>query len=396
MREFLNSILKVPALVSSARLVKHFKFPIFRKAVANQKRENSVGTDLQALNCRVRLTKQQKEESVFDVFTVEICGSIHAPGDMHSAIVRILIMDVTDGISKARPVRSRVEQRQVWGSPAFCYEAELGRIPDADITISDWMAVARLRLDWLKFPRKGKRNVQFATSILSGRNGEELAHATYTIAYENSAFGYIDLQENIRQAKTLAVALAFAVSAADGKLYNCEIETIKSWAGANIDFSKASNNTKHKLEKALNRTAEFFCDGNQLDVHRVCKEIAEFAPLAVRYDILDLCLHVAGANGVVTAEELGLLKNLADWLEVDTDRFREMMGKILPVGMHEVKDLELMLGLSSDMSRNETRQRLNREYRKWNARVTNSDPEIRMQADSMLDFIAKARTEYVA
>lgn len=131
-------------------------------------------------------------------------------------------------------------------------------------------------------------------------------------------------------------------------------------------------------------------------MYKICKEIVEMVPVAVRYDILELCLRVARANGVVTTEELGLLKNLVSWLEVDMSRFREMMGKILPVSMHEVKDLEFVLGVNPDMGKKETRQQLNKEYRKWNARVTNSDPEIRKQADNMLNFIAKSRSECVA
>ncbi|GAI80926.1 unnamed protein product, partial [marine sediment metagenome] len=121
----------------------------------------------------------------------------------------------------------------------------------------------------------------------------------------------------------------------------------------------------------------------------------EIAPLADRYDILDLCLRVAQADGVAAVEELALLKNLASWLEVDTNRFREMMGKILPAGMHEVKDVEVILGVTSDMSKDKTRKHLNKEYSKWNARVTNTDSEIQTQADDMLKFIAETRSEYV-
>jgi hypothetical protein len=105
-------------------------------------------------------------------------------------------------------------------------------------------------------------------------------------------------------------------------------------------------------------------------------------------------LYVAQANGSVTAEELDMLKNLANWLEVDTNTFREMMGKILPVSMCEVKDAEVILGVTSDMSGEKALEHLNNEYIKWNSRVTNSNPEIQSQADQMLKFIAEARSQY--
>jgi hypothetical protein len=39
------------------------------------------------------------------------------------------------------------------------------------------------------------------------------------------------------------------------------------------------------------------------------------------------------------------------------------------------------------------RKRLNEEYRKWNARVTHPDPQIRRHADEILTLIATIRSE---
>jgi hypothetical protein len=218
-----------------------------------------------------------------------------------------------------------------------------------------------------------------------------LACAKCSFNYGNQDLGYIDLHENVKRTKNLAVTLAFAVSAADRKLYDCEVEIIKSWARNNLDYAHSSDKDRRKLEKALDKTVAFFSNGNQLDAYKICKEIVEIVPLSERYDILDLCLHVVQANGVAAAEEMVLMKHFAEWLEVDMDRFRDMVEKILPVDMHEATDQEVILGLSADMSKEKTRQQLNREYNKWNSRVTNPDPAIQHQADQMLRLIAEAR-----
>jgi tellurite resistance protein len=382
----------IPTLLG---LVKSFRLPLLHKAASNQDTEASTGPDLNVLNCRVRLTRHEKVKSGFDAFTVEIRGSIHAPSDMHHTTLRVSIADITDGISEAKPVHSRIKQWQTDDSPLFCYNTDLGKLPNQVTTLSDWTAVAQLNLDWLILPHKGKRSLQFTTLILSHDSGKELARTKCTFIYENVAIGYIDLKENIQHAKTLAVALAFAVSAADSKLFKCEVELIKNWARDNIDIPQVSDNPRRKLEKALNKTVSFFRKGNQLDAHKICREIVEIAPLGTRYDILDLCLRVARASGTAAPEELALLKNLAVWLEVDTARFQAMMEKILPIGIHQVKNAEVFLGVTSDMSREKTQQHLNSEYRKWNSRVTNFNPEIQRQADQMLKLIAEARSEYI-
>ncbi|MHC4238597.1 MAG: TerB family tellurite resistance protein [Planctomycetota bacterium] len=352
--------------------------------------------NLKVLNTRVNVTREEKSGRATDVFGVEICGLIHAPDDAHPAAIDVSIMDVSEGVAQGQPVHSHVNQWQKKGSPIFVYRADLGKLPRAESILSDWMSAAKIDAGWLTFPRRGERELLFNVSILSRESGAELACSQCTLIYDNLTFGYVDFEENIQRVKTLAVALAFCVSAIDDELYDCEVELIKGWARGNIDVSETSEAAVSELEKALDKTVDFFRGGDRLDACRLCRDLVEITPMGERYDILDLCLRVAQAKGTATEEEVYLLKKLAGWLEVDMDRFRAMMEKILPANMHEVEDVEVILGVTSDMSEEKTREQLNKEYRKWNARVTSSDPEIQSQADHMLKLIAEARNACVA
>jgi len=387
--------------LSFSKLFDYIKLRFFREAERERLPEPSPLINMNALNCQVRWTKLIEETAVFDALSVDICGTIRAESDMRDTILQISIVDITDRESDAKVVQARVPQ---WSSPggpdpsAFHYQAELGKLPQQVNTLSDWTTVAQLRFDWLFLPHKGSRDLQFTTSILSADNGKELACARCTFTCENPSFGYLNLQENMERTNILAVALAFAVSAADNKLYDCEVELIKNWARDNIleNSEQVSDKDERKLDKALEKTIAFFRGGNKMDTSKICEEIVEIAPVAQRYDILELCLYVAQAKGLAAAEELAILKDMAGWLEVDPERFRIMMDKVLPVDMHEVRDVEAILGITSDMSKERVRTHLNKEYSKWNSRVTNSDPDIQTQADQMLKLIAEARTQYTA
>ena len=389
-----------------------------QEANLDQIAEQSAAPNMQILNCRVRLTKQKKDTSVCDAFAVEICGSIHntCPQTQIDTILKISITDITDSVhqlhnknrlsprhilksqvtqDKAMPVHSNIKEWQQQNSPVFCYKTDLGKLPNEITILPDWMVAARIRLDWLTFPRRGNRNLQFNVSVLSRNSGGELACARCTFIHDNADYGYIDLHENTQRAKILTVALAFAVSAADKKLYNCEIELIKNWVRENLDTAGSSDKVRHNFDKALKKTINFFQNGNQLNIRKICREIVEIAPVANRYDILELCLYVAQAKSFAAAEELALLKDLAKWLEVDMERFHEMTERILPVNIHKVKDMEVILGVNPDMSSEKTRRHLNKLFCKWNSRVTNSDPAIQSQADQMLKLIAEARNQYI-
>jgi tellurite resistance protein len=355
--------------------------------------------DIRILNCRVRLKKLKEDNRLSDALGVEICGSIHAASEGCQAALKVSILDITDALPLA--VQIQVKPTASVTGPAvtpFCHRAELGKLPNQVTILSDWTGVGQFSLEKLLFPRKGSRTLQIETFILSARSGQELAHARCIFDYDNPTLGYMDLQENAERTKVLAVALAFAVSAADGNLYDCEIELIKNWARDNIldNPEQACDEDAHKLDKALGKTIAFFRAGNNLDACGICREIVGIAPAAQRYDILELCLYVARASGSVTGEELTLLKNLAGWLEVNPDRFRVMVEKVLPIDMHQVKDVETVLGITSEMDKEGVRRHLNKEYSKWNARVTNSDPGIQTQADQMLKLIAEARSQYAS
>lgn len=237
--------------------------------------------------------------------------------------------------------------------------------------------------------------MRFRVAILASKSREELACAECSCTCDWPDTGYIDLADDIQRTNTLAVGLAFAVSAADHKLFECEVNFIKDWVKNSVEVPQNSGKADCKLEKALDKTVAFFRNGGRLDTCRICKELVDIAPMAARYDILDLCLGVARANGHVTSEELGILKDLSMWLEVDPSRFRTMIEKALPISMHEVRDAETILGVTPDMSKEDARRLLNREYAKWNSRVTCSDPAIQSQADQVLQLIAEARREYV-
>lgn len=219
---------------------------------------NDAKPDQTQFNCRVSLIYQNDRNSVYNGFNVQIAGSIHAFCDTCETALRIFVTDITEGKSRSNPVHSKVQQWQMPNSSAFCYNADIGKLPSQTITLSDWTTVAKLNIDWLIFPHKGRRKLQFSVSILSHPDGREIACAKCNCLYENPDFGYIDLQDNLQRMKILTVALAFAVSAADRKLYDCEIELIRNWAINIFNADKASKKVRCKVEKAWIQPLIFF------------------------------------------------------------------------------------------------------------------------------------------
>lgn len=394
-RELTNRLRLSPAACRFTAFIHSVRSVLVGQADSASSFDGPAQPDMAGLNCRVCFGPGGKDASIGDSFVVEICGTIHSHGDNDEAALKVTLSDVTGAPRNSEPVLSKAGQWRLNDSNAFCYSADLGRLAGRDTVLHNWMRVARLQTGWLLFPRRGERNLLVRVSIVSCRDSQELAHAECVFPYYNEEFGYIDVDENRQRVKTLAIALAFTVSAADGKMFKCEVDLIKDWARDNLCLSEASSRARRKLEKALSKTLTFFSRGYQLNTQGICRELVELASPADVQDVIALCLHVAQAKGSVAPEELAILGDLARWLQIDADVYRSMMERILPVNMHQVKDTQLVLGVTSDMSEDAARQLLNREYSKWNSRVTNRNPQIQAQADEMLSLIAEARREYV-
>ena len=82
---------------------------------------------------------------------------------------------------------------------------------------------------------------------------------------------------------------------------------------------------------------------------------------------------------------------MAETLHIGPDRFMAICQKRLLTDNCSYDRWRLLLGVRDVMQPEDLRCRLNEEYRKWNARVTHADPQIRRQADIILSLIAEVR-----
>jgi hypothetical protein len=305
---------------------------------------------LENLSCRVKLLQEGKDDSAQDIFVLEICGTIHSPVGCDRAAASISIFDITGGEHTPKPVHTHIPKWKIKNSQTFCYTANLGKLPAQVTTLSNWMTVARIPADCLAFPKRGQRILRFGISILSQENCTALAYAFCDFIYENSLLGYTELEENTRRAKIMAVKLAFVVAATGKKISAQAVEVIQSWVKNNTVIFEAGRITGilHKLIARM--IASFLCC-NWMYSHIICKKIANTAPMKVRCDILALCLRAAGADGTIVDTQLMLLKNMADWFGIHRENFRSLMESILPIRMYEVEDLEISLGITSDMDK---------------------------------------------
>ena len=331
-----------------------------------------------------------------DKYKVEMCGSLFSPWERHDTDLLLQMRDVTDGPELAAAVLTDDQANAAEGG-SFRHQRFNGKMTRGWSTLSNWMTVATVNMDTLRLARMGLRTLELSVTVISCRTGEALAGASTTFNYSNMALGYRDIQDNAAEVRHLSVALARAVARAGGG-GQAERRMIDSWREARgwmeDEEGVIGQGWQWIKERAAGAAGRWLGAGGQR-AEKMSRRLTEIAPAAHRYEVLEVCLQVAAADGRANKGELVLLRQMAGWLEVDRGRFEAAAERILPVTMHQEQDLEMLLGITAEMDRETLRGRLSREYRKWNGRVTHTDQQVRQQATQMLELIAQVRARCV-
>lgn len=371
---------------------------------------SAVGSINQRFQAHAEVGMRTIQGESYPVFNIEVRGALSVPRDGYECSFFLHIFDITDG--KAKPVFCAIDQLQDLISTCFEYRSDPQRIPYSETVVSEWLTVCSIPIDSLTFARKGIRKLRFSLDLvcaknppiyvlghlLDGKSGSLFAHATTDKSYSVEELGYEDQRENHHRIEEMTIRLAMAVSAVDGHMAVQEGEVVRDWlvkrVGA-IDDDEQKKEEKRRYNGYVEQ-AHKDASSDQISMNHIVAEINAKANTPQKYDALELCLHVAGADGTAEDSELDLIRDLARKLSINYDRLRSMEEKILPVSIHANKsNTDELLGISSAMSPAAVRKHLNKEYRKWNNRQSSKDPDVRKQAIEMLKLIAETRQKYV-
>ena len=385
-------LITIMALTLAAACVIFFSLVrgILKSWLNKQKGTCSVRTvlkpDLEKFNCMAQLSTDGQNSE--EIIRLKICGKIFSLDEMQQTSAKILISDITDGVYKSKSVYSSVDQWSMKNSGLFCLKTRLGTLHDSVTIISDWMKIAEIPVESLILPRKGKRLLEMRVSIFSHNNNQEIVYGDCRILYENNVFGYLDIEEKTLKANKIALPAALTIAArGNHEISEKQTRILDTWARKNARQSANSLKIRNFINRKISRLGFI----SQAVTHKTCIHISKNCDLATRCNILKLFLQIIAAGDKTSDRQVELLKDIAAWLDIHPERLRAMIEETRPFSMHKVKDIEICLGITDQMSGEQVQKQLSREYRKWNSRVINTNAKIREEAKGMLDLIGETK-----
>ena len=340
--------------------------------------------------------------------SIEVKGLFPVITTRHVAFITS-VFDKTDG--KLAPVLGAIEIFQEPESIIYQHSSEVGRVSPDQGYIS-WTRVGAVVPDLLTPPYSGRRkfvallrlvDLDNMPSIVFGEHGADDPGLLWieALEFEHTVEekGYQEAAEHRDHARSLSVQIGMAVAMADGSLDDTEGTVLKEWIIKMISpFSdKKRDGLKELYNVAMSHAYDKSLNGD-LSLSALTEELNEISEKSTRYETIELCFDVMAADGIADAEELKVIRKVAEALNLDFDEIENMRDqKILGLdtSVSNQATAEDMLGIESDWEVDRIKKHLRVEFQKWNNRLnTVEEGEERDNAQRMLDMIADARKKY--
>ena len=338
--------------------------------------------------CKIlQLTDESNPVHDDRLFCVQMIGQIPIPCDGMDTNVCVELMDITE--SRFQPVAVlSVDERYRTGCKAdFYFMTHNGIIPSKSAVIFPWKTIVQIPARQLRFARRGRRKLLFVVSVLSCESSEVLASDQQIIEYVFCQDGYMQLQERKLDVLKASIELAAELAVDDNSLNDKVKQIFLQWLDQKADVFPAAGQLASWLESLQLHEA---------DVERQAVDcLLAYAERADKLEAIELTLQVFASGDVMTTEQCSALLETSGKLQIKRERFLALCQKILLFSDCKLQDPAFLLGIDDLSDEPAVRLRLNEEYRKWNARVTHPDEDVRCQADRIVGLIAELRSRFI-
>ena len=320
-------------------------------------------------------------------FRIQIVGRIPTEQENVDTDVQIEVLDVTEGQSHAHQVLSTDEHYRDEENSEFHLIQHNGVVPDKNAVLARQVTVAQFPCHILRFAYRGRRKLLFRTTVIETASGKKLVSAQQIVEYVYCSDGYREVHG--RRLEVLQACVELSAIVLGSAPYSEGVRDLWSeWIQQKAEMYISAEEAAKTVE-AIQSRLQGVAMQHSSDI------ILAYGKNTDRFFAIELALQTSAFDGVVSKENLEKLFQVGHLLEIQQDRFLSIAQKLLLSSQCQIEDPAQLLGVTSDMDGDSFRKRLNDEYRKWNARVTHPDAQIRSQADRILTLIAEIRSQWL-
>ena len=319
------------------------------------------------------------------------------------------VLDNTSG--NYEPVISAIDGFQESNNVTYQHKIEVGSI-SPDQGYIGWVRIGVVLPEILQPPYGGVRELVAVLRMVDLDNIPDITHGFHQpdhpgllwqkslpFNFTFSEKGYREAAEHRDESMMLALKIGVAVAMADGSLDDSEGNVLKEWVLRMIE--PYAEGRRQELKQLYNQAMKDAFDeikNGSLNLSSLTHRLNDIGEITTKYEVVELCFSIMAADGIADAEEIKIIKKVAEALDLDINEIEKMRDKAI-VGLNanasSHASIEDILGIESEWNNTEIKQHLRKEFQKWNNRLnTLPEGEERANAQRMLDIIAEARKKH--
>jgi tellurite resistance protein len=327
----------------------------------------------------------------FEIMRVLVSGTITVPHDGYQSMWHVWLSDITEDVNSPQPVICMIPD-VADENGCFAIEERL-RVPHACSEL-EGMEVATVPAFALVCPRRGTRRLRVSVTVTAATDPDRVWSAgSKTIEHHEPKVGYLEYERHSREQDERVARLAVAVALADGRFDKAEARVIRRHFFQRYAGETDEAQRKVSISRVMKETLRGLNEGGERVgrmIGRMAREMQDEDDLNDKRDAYELCVQIVGADGEVTHRELKSIDHIAGKLELPQAVVQEVHDRHLRVSMIREEAFD-PLSMPAELSKPEKLKWLAEEYRRWHPRQNHQDPDVRQEAESRIELIAKRR-----
>lgn len=359
--------------------------------------------DKSGLQIKVSTKKDKIRDTQFNFIKFHTKGIFSHHYRITRPCFEFRLCDITDtSFSDAPPVLCVIDELQDENSTEFRFRQILPEALDAGAGSFDWIEFCSIPMELLVFPVTGSRRIKAILRVTDTTSGRMIATANTVWSTFVEGVGYLEMEFEESEAQAASLQLAMCIAAADGCVDDDEIKVIKGWGERTLNALPTARQATRRsvLNEALQTATREIRAKRTISLEsNAINALREKGDARFLYDAYELCLNVLKADGEAHPKEMAQLTRLARQLGLDKDKVSILTDRhLIGVNFTPVEDEsedDHILGITSEMSKDQIRRHLNKLYQKHQARTQHDNPDVIVKAKEWLDRISRARVRHL-
>ena len=379
------------AVVAAIYVARYF---MSRNAAAKARRQATSGLGQNSAELSIRETEGLRIVELSGAYDATFgTGNDFGIGPEVPARVILHVTDVTEDLPEPKPIFCISHATFGFPTPGLALARDVV-LPHLAATVQKLPVGMLPPKEAIVCPHRGRRKIKIEGMLVTGER--TLMSASIFRDHTQERYGYAEMDVLAEDAVCRLARLGLIVAGIDGKIDPKEAKEVGNFLRERISMLDVNRDLKTAVNAAFkdqlaekNSTASACVKASE-----ICRMIRLYDPNSAEETAYELALKVTAADGNIDSKEETLLAKIREALELDDGTVEKLRDLHVRLASITSGSDEKFFEIDPSLPTSEKNKIARKLYRKWQGRVTHTNPSIRLDAEERVRRLGELLAKY--